>query len=100
MNCCNHHGNNKNNNPHKGHMSHIWMMVLCCGAPLLIIIFLSAFGASFPAVQSAIIPFLPFICPIMMVIMIPMMFMQHNHNCNKEEEIPDESQEHNLKDNK
>ncbi|HEX3018029.1 MAG TPA: hypothetical protein VHP31_09275 [Caproicibacter sp.] len=100
MNCCNHNNDNKNNNSHKGRISHMWMMALCCGAPLLIIILISVFGANFPAIRSAILPVLPFICPIMMVVMMPMMFMQHNHNCNKEEGITDESKENNLKDNK
>ena len=41
MNCC--HENNDNNNgnekgKHKGHLSHMLMMALCCGAPILILL--------------------------------------------------------------
>ncbi|HEX2985472.1 MAG TPA: hypothetical protein VHO71_01500 [Caproiciproducens sp.] len=91
---------NKNNNSHKGHMSHMWMMVLCCGVPLLLIALVSLFGASFPVVRVALIPVLPFLCPILMAVMIPMMFMGHNRNCDREEKIPVESEEDKLKGSK
>lgn len=100
MNCCNHNNDNKSNNSHKGHMSHMWMMVLCCGVPLLLIALVSLFGASFPVVRAALIPVLPFLCPVLMAVMIPMMFMGRNHNCDREEKIPVESEEDKLKNNK
>jgi len=77
MNC---HGNNNNSDGnkkgkgHKGHLSHMLMMALCCGAPiilLLIVPFLIKNGGSGIAKPLTVIA--PFICPLMMVFMIPMM---------------------------
>lgn len=90
MNCCNHNKNDdveKNNHAHKGHMSHMWMMVICCGAPLVLLFSISLFGASFPGIKAALIGILPFICPIIMaVMMVPMMFLNGKHagDCHKE----------------
>lgn len=67
---------NQNTHSHKGHM---WMMILCCGAPLLVLLLVSLMGASFPGIRVALISILPFICPVLMVGMIPMMFMKSKH---------------------
>ena len=53
-------------------MNHMIMMLLCCGLPiilLLIVPFLGIFGTKFKFTIASIIPFL---CPIMMLFMIPM----------------------------
>lgn len=83
MNCCNH---NDNKNPHKRHIPHIVMMILCCGAPFIIVFLISIFGANFPALKAALIPIIPFICPVMMALMIPMMFRGNkNSDCDQKE---------------
>ena len=73
------HENNKNVNQSgdqgkkHGPMKHMLMMAMCCGLPLLLIItlpFLGIFGTGFKLTIASIIPFL---CPLMMVFMIPMM---------------------------
>ena len=54
-------------------IKHMLMMVLCCGLPILLIIalpFLKIGNAGFKVTLASIIPFL---CPIMMLFMIPMM---------------------------
>ncbi|HZK71836.1 MAG TPA: hypothetical protein VFD03_10050 [Clostridia bacterium] len=89
MNCCNNNKNDstdKNNNAHKGHMSHMWMMALCCGAPIILLLIISLLGASFSGIRGSLLGFLPFICPIMMVFMIPMMFRKgkDSGDCHKE----------------
>lgn len=72
MNC---HGNNKKvghgkkNNP----LKHMLMMVLCCGLPLLIVSVVPLLGITNTAVRTTIAGITPFVCPIMMVVMIPMM---------------------------
>ena len=76
MNCCENKENSnqpekhgKNHNP----MKHILMMAMCCGLPLVLIIilpFLGIFGTGFKVTIASIIPF---ICPLMMIFMIPMM---------------------------
>lgn len=87
MNC---HGNNhdqdgksKKHNPIK----HMLMMVLCCGLPILLIgvlPFLKIGGGS----KALIASIAPFICPLMMVFMIPMMFkgMKKEDCCGKKEQ--------------
>jgi hypothetical protein len=70
MNC---HGN-KDNNGHKGHISHMLMMLLCCGAPVLLLLLLPllrGLGLSSGA-SSRLTGLSSLICPVMM---LGMMFM-------------------------
>jgi len=53
----------------------MWMMVLCCGTPLLLLLIISLLGTGFSG-KIFLIGALPFICPILMLIMMPMMFMK------------------------
>ena len=85
MNC---HGNNKNEENKKHNpMKHMLMMVLCCGLPLLIIVALPFIniGGGFKAAIGGIAPF---ICPIMMVFMMWMMFKDRKHGdcCSEKKE--------------
>lgn len=87
MNC---HGSHEHNNGdnhgkgHKGPMSHMLMMALCCGAPILILLLLpllSNIGGSGTAKIIGTVA--PFLCPLMMVFMMPMMFKgkKNKGNC-------------------
>lgn len=73
MNC---HGNNKEN--HKGHnhspLKHMLHMILCCGLPIVIVGFLPLISRISPNAGSFVTKIVPFLCPIMMIGMIPMMF--------------------------
>ena len=88
MNCCDHNSDDPNGKrTHKGgHMSHMWMMALCCGVPLILLFVVSLLGASMPGLKAILLSILPFLCPIMMIGMIPMMFMhgKHDDNCHEE----------------
>ena len=84
MNC---HGNNDDGNNGNGHrkghkgMSHMLMMALCCGAPILIFLLIpliSKIGG--PGVSKALLGIAPLLCPLMMVLMIPMMFKGNKNN--------------------
>lgn len=75
----------------KGHGSHLWMMVLCCGAPVVLLLLLPLLGSRFSILGLGI---LPFICPLMMLFMMPMMFRKdkakvdhHQHSENAPPEI-------------
>ncbi|AGA68654.1 hypothetical protein Desdi_1139 [Desulfitobacterium dichloroeliminans LMG P-21439] len=58
---------------HKGFFSHMWMMVLCCGLPIAIILLIPLMGGFLsPGIRIALLSFAPFLC---MLLMIPMMFM-------------------------
>jgi purine-cytosine permease-like protein len=97
MNCCNKDDESKepgevsdqvqgNKMKHKGPMSHMWMMVLCCGIPIALFLLLPLFGISL--FKGALIGIFPFICLIMMMIMMPMMMKRNNcdtHQENKRE---------------
>lgn len=77
MNCC--HGNdnhqeNEHKGKHKGNMSHTLMMLLCCGGPLILVLILPLIGKTFPGASTYISRIIPFLCPIMMFMMIPMVF--------------------------
>lgn len=65
---------NKNNNSKKEHLHHMWMMVLCCGAPILLLGVISLLGTGFSGSSTILTGALPFVCPIMMLVMIAMMF--------------------------
>ena len=72
-------------------MKHMLMMVLCCGLPILLIIalpFLKIGNTGFRVTLAAIIPFL---CPVMMLFMIPMMLKgsKEGKSChdNKEKQL-------------
>lgn len=89
MNC---HGNNKNRE-HKKHnpMKHMLMMVLCCGLPFILIGVLPfiSIGSGF---KEGIAGIAPFICPVMMIFMLPMMFksMKHGDCCSDKKEVDKE----------
>lgn len=77
-----------------GHGSHLWMMVLCCGAPVVLLLLLPLLGSRFSILGAGILPFL---CPLMMLFMIPMMMRkdkapmdhsQHGENAPAEMEAP------------
>lgn len=100
MNCCDHNSNNSNGNnqnnkhAHKGgHMSHMWMMALCCGAPIILFLVASLLGSSLPGLKAVLLSIAPFLCPIMMIGMIPMMFMHGRHDNNGHEEKPNDQVE-------
>jgi hypothetical protein len=94
MNC---HGNNENkgNKSKYNGMNHMLMMVICCALPILIVLMLPFLGFA-PRLKLMLASISPFICPIMMIFMIPMMF---NHS--KEDKYCHETKnETNLKINK
>ncbi|EQB88649.1 hypothetical protein J2Z44_002617 [Clostridium punense] len=61
-----------NDKKHKP-MKHMLMMGLCCGLPILIVGILPLLNIGVGA-KTMLASITPFICPIMMVLMIPMMF--------------------------
>ena len=54
-------------------MKHILMMVLCCGLPILLIAMLPFFKIGNTAFSITLASIIPFLCPILMLFMIPMM---------------------------
>ena len=76
MNC---HGNNDNNGKHNGHHKHMLMMILCCAIPVLIFVLIPFIKNINPSVRNVVLVITPFICPVMMIGMIPMM-MKANKN--------------------
>ena len=77
MDCCNKNRDNGRNgrHAHRGHMPHMWMMALCCGVPVILILAVSLMGAGLPGLKAVLLGIAPFICPVMMIAMLPMMFM-------------------------
>lgn len=86
MNCCNHNNNNNNRNSNghghgvHNHLGHMWMMLLCCGLPVIVLAVISLLGTGFPGVRTALYGILPFLCPVMMIAMLPMMFIRGKNN--------------------
>ena len=74
----------KDDHKHKGHLSHILMMVLCCGFPLGLFLLLPFIGSIIPGSKGVIGSVIPFLCPLMMILMIPMMM-----NGNKDKSKPE-----------
>ena len=72
MNC---HGDNKDKQTTHKHNSlkHMLHMLICCGLPIIIIGFLPIISRVSPSAGSFLAKLTPFLCPIMMIAMIPMM---------------------------
>lgn len=70
------HTNNKNNKGGHNHspLKHMLHMVLCCGLPIVILSFLPLISRFSQSTGSVIARIVPFICPIMMIGMMAMMF--------------------------
>lgn len=69
------HGNNKENKGTHNHspIKHLLHMILCCGLPILIFAALPFISRVSPGASRILAVIAPFICPIMMIGMIPMM---------------------------
>lgn len=86
------HKNGQENGKRHSPLKHMLMMVLCCGAPILIVAILPFIniGGGFKGVIAGIAPF---ICPLMMMLMIPMMFKGMKKDgacCGKKEEVKEQ----------
>jgi hypothetical protein len=53
------------------------MMALCCGAPVILLLIIPLLGSRFSGLRGVLTTITPFICPLMMLMMIPMMFGGH-----------------------
>lgn len=101
MNCCKQdHNENTEKNEHKEHdshqgrhRSHMWMMLLCCGLPLLAIASLPIIDRFIPGSSDLIRWAIPFICPLMM---LPMMLGGLHDK--REEHAKSDHQKHNQED--
>lgn len=96
MNCCDNKDKNECDEQHEkkhSHISHMFMMILCCAAPIIILLLLPVIsGYLSPNTRNLLITVVPFLCPIMMLFMMPMMMKGHgekpvNQNQNEVTEI-------------
>ncbi len=79
MNCHGNHGHyesngNKNGHGKRGHLFHMLLMILCCVLPMMLVVFLPLFKINSAALRSALPFAVSLLCPLMHVLMIPMMF--------------------------
>lgn len=73
MNC--HEANKEKQGLHKhSPLKHVLHMALCCGLPIVIIGFLPLIARYSPAAGGILGKIAPFLCPILMMLMLPMMF--------------------------
>lgn len=89
MNC--HEENKEKQISHKhSPLKHMLHMVVCCGLPIIIIGALPAIARLSPAAGEILGKLAPFLCPIMMLLMLPMMFRANkNGSCCGDERQPD-----------
>ena len=97
MNCCKNENNKEENNlvtghenatnnytdtqaPKNNHKKHLLHMALCCGLPLLILLALPLIGY-----KGILLNIAPFICPIMMLVMMTMMMRGNGRSCHHSE---------------
>lgn len=73
MNC---HENKKENQGTHNHspLKHMLHMIICCGLPIVILAFLPVIARFSPGAANALSRIVPFLCPIMMISMMFMMF--------------------------
>jgi hypothetical protein len=67
-------------------------MILCCGLPIVIVIFLPLISRVSPGAGSFVSRIVPFLCPLMMIGMLPMML-----GGNKKKSCCDDKNENNNK---
>ena len=77
-------GNKKHSN-----LKHMLHMIICCGLPIVIIGFLPVIWRFSPEAGRVLSVIAPFLCPIMMISMIPMMFGKGKRKscCDNKEEL-------------
>lgn len=89
------HGDDKEKQSSHNHspIKHMLHMVLCCGLPILIILTLPFVSKISPGIGGILGIIAPFICPIMMITMIPMMInnKQKTDCCDKTNVSADET---------
>ncbi|MBU3114724.1 hypothetical protein [Clostridium lacusfryxellense] len=69
---CNEDKKSKQSNKHSP-LKHMVHMAICCGLPIAILFSLPLIIKVSPSIGSVVVRILPFICPVMMIFMIPMM---------------------------
>lgn len=92
MNCCknNQDVNNEKHDHKKGHMPHMIMMALCCGAPILLFLLLPFINKLIPCSYGVLVWIAPFLCPLLMLPMMISMIKEHKD---------DPKETYNIKDN-
>ena len=70
MNC---HGDNKEKQRSHSPLKHMLHMLICCGLPIVIIGLLPFIARINPAAGGALGKIAPYLCPVMMLAMLPMM---------------------------
>lgn len=73
MNCCNHNDRPPEKGKKHGIPGHMLLMVLCCAAPFLLAVALPAMTFLPLGIRGALASLSPFLCPLMMLGMVPMM---------------------------
>ena len=54
----------------------MWMMILCCAAPVLALLLIPLIGGNFPALTLVLAAAAPFLCPVLMGGMMLFMFLR------------------------
>jgi hypothetical protein len=75
-------------------MKHIIMMAICCGLPVLILLILSFLGVLGDKFRLDITSIVLFLCPLMMIFMIPIMLMSAKEGKSCCEKKKDETNPH------
>ncbi len=60
-------------------LGHMAMMLLCCAAPIVLLSVLPLLANVSPAIGAILPKVALFLCPLMMIFMIPMMMKGHKH---------------------
>ncbi|WP_291649409.1 hypothetical protein [Clostridium sp.] len=68
------------------YFKHVFHMGLCCALPIVIILLLPIVYKFSPKVSEILGVMAPFICPLIMLLMLPMMFLKRKKGrcCEKE----------------
>lgn len=94
MNC---HGDNKEKKDAHKHSAwkHMIHMAICCGLPIVVIAALPLIAKISPRASGILVWIAPFLCPIMMITMLPMMF-GHNKkdDCHENSNVKHDNDNH------
>ncbi|HEY8892725.1 MAG TPA: hypothetical protein VIM70_21025 [Clostridium sp.] len=63
----------KQSNGKHSPLKHMVHMVICCGLPIVVLFSLPLITKISPSTGSLVLKIVPFLCPVMMIFMMPMM---------------------------
>lgn len=95
MQCCNKNDDQQRRHGKKqGHLKHIIMMIFCCALPMVLVFTIPLIGNLIPGSARILAAVAPFLCPVLMIGMIPMMIKNSRESRENEKDPAMKTEDH------